>query len=480
MLIRQTLLTLPAQIAGPLAMLAAAVVWTHFLPPSELGLYAIVWAVQDAVYLATLTWWSAYIQRYAAAVSEAGSGSILDATDFSVQALAVLAQIALAFVAVTGVFGLETALALAAPMSVFVVARSVTTVLAVRARATLRNGPYTMLQTSGPLLGLLLGLGLAQVWPLNAALLIWIYAIAHAAGILAVLPFLGLSFGRLRLEPAMLKPALLYGGPLILSSLCEWTGVHAVRFIVEAFAGAAAVGLITAGWWLGIRLAVFAANLVNGAAFAVAVNARHHEGDEAARSRLAASATMTLALLLPTVTGGALLAHELSAFLVAEPYRAITEAILPMALAAGALKAFREHSTDQALLIFERVGASALTAVVEGVVTIIGAALGLWLGGLTGAIAGCLVAAAFSQGFSFVLAVRYCGYRLDYADLLRLILATGLMAGAVLLLPRPVWGSGLAVPIIAGAAVYALALAALFAGRLRSLAASLRPDTMQS
>ena len=48
MLIRQTLLYLPAQLLGPLAQLAAIVLWTHWLDPNEFGLFTLAMAMQEA------------------------------------------------------------------------------------------------------------------------------------------------------------------------------------------------------------------------------------------------------------------------------------------------------------------------------------------------------------------------------------------------------------------------------------------------
>ena len=39
MLLRQTILYLPAQIIGPLAQMAATIVWTYWLQPEALGAY---------------------------------------------------------------------------------------------------------------------------------------------------------------------------------------------------------------------------------------------------------------------------------------------------------------------------------------------------------------------------------------------------------------------------------------------------------
>ena len=67
MLLGRTLRTLPGQIAGPLAQMAAAVAFTHYLSVEALGIFALAWAAQELVYYGIVAWWTAYVQRPAAA-----------------------------------------------------------------------------------------------------------------------------------------------------------------------------------------------------------------------------------------------------------------------------------------------------------------------------------------------------------------------------------------------------------------------------
>src|ERR1700748_1254254 len=64
MLLRHTLLYLPAQVIGPLAQFVAANVWTHWMSPDGYGVLTFVMAGQDLVFLVCLSWWSQYTLRY--------------------------------------------------------------------------------------------------------------------------------------------------------------------------------------------------------------------------------------------------------------------------------------------------------------------------------------------------------------------------------------------------------------------------------
>ena len=64
MLFRQTILYLPAQVLGPLVQFISVVLWTHFLSPEEMGVFALITAAQEFTYIGTLFWFTLYTMRY--------------------------------------------------------------------------------------------------------------------------------------------------------------------------------------------------------------------------------------------------------------------------------------------------------------------------------------------------------------------------------------------------------------------------------
>ena len=64
MLIRQTILYLPAQIVGPLAQFLSVILWTYFLSPDEMGAFALITAAQELAYTAAVFWFTLYTVRY--------------------------------------------------------------------------------------------------------------------------------------------------------------------------------------------------------------------------------------------------------------------------------------------------------------------------------------------------------------------------------------------------------------------------------
>ena len=64
MLLRHTLLYLPAQFVGPLFQLVAMIVWTHVVDEHTLGIITLVTATHELLLIGFLAWWSQYALRY--------------------------------------------------------------------------------------------------------------------------------------------------------------------------------------------------------------------------------------------------------------------------------------------------------------------------------------------------------------------------------------------------------------------------------
>lgn len=64
MLLRHTLLYMPAQIIGPLFQLIAMIVWTHVVNEHALGVITLVTATHELLQIGFLAWWSQYALRF--------------------------------------------------------------------------------------------------------------------------------------------------------------------------------------------------------------------------------------------------------------------------------------------------------------------------------------------------------------------------------------------------------------------------------
>ncbi len=471
MLLRQTILYLPAQILGPLAQMVATIVWTYWLEPDALGAYALVWAIQELAGLAFLAWWSAYMLRYASGHGAEGDRKRLDGMEWAVQIIAAVAQTGFAVAAVWFVLDIEPTVHFALAAVAFTLTRNIGSHFADRARAHFEITAYSIIQITGSLLGFLLGLlSVAYVAPTPEALL-WSYAAAQALGLALALPLMRVGLRMPRFDRAILAAAWRYGAPLFIASVLVWAGSHSIRFIVQADLGVEAVGYITVGWWLGLRLTTFASMLVTGASFSIAVERIRAVGPKGALPQFATNGALLLAILAPSVAGVIVLSASLVEVLVAPVYAPLTVQILPLAVAAGAIRAFKNHGSDQCFLLFERTTLNVWSTVIEASATVICCIVGLKLGGMVGAAAGCLAAAVIAEIFSFVVANRIFGYYLRLADLAKIAAATLAMVLALVFLPQPHALAGLITEVTVGALSYGAALALMFPSEVKAFIA---------
>jgi len=469
MLLRQTLLYLPAQVVGPLSQMAAAFIWTFWLGPEALGAYAIIWAVQELAYRIMLGWWSSYVKRYVTTHESDGDRIRLDRMEMAVQLFAAVVQAACALPAVWMVFEQIPSFELVAATIAFTLTRNLSTHFAERARAQFETLAFTLLQIVGSALGLALGLAAVALVETTPEVLLWSYALAQLLGLALAIPLMRFGALRPQVDWSLLERSWLYGAPVLLASVFAWTSNNGIRFVVEYEQGAAAVGLVTVGWWLGQRLTAFAALLVTGASFNVAVERFRQIGLAAALPQLAANGAILLAILAPTVAGALLLNKEMVDVLVAEQYRPMTVAVLPLAIVTGALHAFRTHTVDQTFMLFARTKLSILSTGVEAVATIIMCWIGLHIGGAVGAAVGCTIAAAIATAFGFALAHAKFGFYLRFDDLLRIGSATAVMALALTVMPHVSSWPILMMDIAAAATIYFTVIALLYPAVSRQL-----------
>ena len=64
MLLKHTLLYLPAQFVGPLFQLLAMIVWTHVVDEHTLGIITLITATHELLQIGFLAWWSQYALRF--------------------------------------------------------------------------------------------------------------------------------------------------------------------------------------------------------------------------------------------------------------------------------------------------------------------------------------------------------------------------------------------------------------------------------
>lgn len=472
MLIGQMLRFLPAQLLSPAAQLISMVLWTHWLAPAQMGVFTLITATQEIAYTVTLAWFSIYALRYVpAAIDHDASRRYLGTEN-----LIVLGSIAAAMLV-----GLATALVLppdgqlgrdTLAVGLYFATRGLSAHYAERARAQSAFVAYTVLQTAGPVGAIGLGLWAFQIFEPNAYVLLCAYAAAQALGALVALPLMSMHWRLVRPDAALLRAALAFGGPVLGLSVLGWVAENYIRYLVQWQAGAATLGLMIVGWSLGRRCAAVATMLVATAAFPLASRLLNQGRRAEALAQLSINAALVLAVLAPVTAALAFLGPALVSLTVQSDYQAITASLLGWAVLGGALRNLHCHVTDQLMVLERRLGLVAWVDVVE-IVACAGASLaGLLLAGLQGALIGQALGSLLTLGLSMHWARQRLGLVWPWADSLRVLLATALMALALWALDRGLASTsglhgvqGLVTGALVGAGVYALALATLFARR---------------
>jgi len=471
-LISHTLKYLPAQLLSPLAQLASMIVWTHWLSPTEMGVFTLVTVTQELAYIGCLGWFSIYALRYLPAKTDVGGRLRYLHTEnavvlASLAATAVVAAVTAWVLPGEQAFG-PSALAIAA----FFASRALSTHYAERARAQASFVSYTLLQTAGPVGGLVLGWWGLQHVDATAVVLLSAYAVAQTVGVLLALPGLGLNWRWPQPDRALLRAALAFGGPLLGLGALGWVAENYIRYLVQWHSGAAALGLMIVGWSLGRRCASVTSLLVVTASFPLAARLLNQDKRSEALGYLSLNAAMMIGVLLPMTVAVELLGPTLIKLFVATQYQDMTAEVLGLSVLAGALRNLHIHTTDQLMVLERRIGMLAKLDVVEIGLCAVFSLVGLYAEGVRGAVIGQALGSLLTLGLSLWLAHHRLGFRWPWRDTAKVTLASTVMLLALYALPYHHDLPGLVLASSVGAVVYGLACGLLFAPALRRLWAS--------
>jgi len=466
MLLRHTLLYLPAQIVGPLFQLIAVIVWTHVVDEHTLGVITLVTATHELLQIAFLTWWSQYALRYFGRYQDRGEISRFYRTENAVLLVSVLLQSLIAIAVLLLVIAPDANTALLVATVGYVITRTLNLYIGERARARHQISVYSIQQIVGPSAGFVVGLilikliGQSAEWPLAG------YAIAQFAAAIIVLPSIGYGRSFWQVDREILLQALRYGIPIVIGGALGWIGLNASRFIVNETSGVAAAGLFAVGYGLGQRAAAVAAMLVTTAAFPLAVKSMEQGGSKVAMRQLADNGALLIAILAPSITGIYMLRTEIVHLLIAGPFQQVTLAVLPLSALAGSIRSVRAHFVDQTFLLHNRTQLMIVVAVVDATATVVLGFVLIRYWGLAGAAGATVLAAVAAAIVSFAIGFSKFGLMLPLNHLVPITLATTAMAAVLSRLPEANSLLMLAAHIAAGVAAYVTVLVPLYAPSL--------------
>jgi O-antigen/teichoic acid export membrane protein len=466
MLLRHTLLYLPAQIVGPLFQLIAMIVWTHVVDEHTLGVITLVTATHELLQIAFLAWWSQYALRFFGRYQDQGEALRFYRTENAVLLVSVVLQSIIVIAVLLLVIAPDARTGLLAATVGYVITRTLNLYIGERARVRHQIWIYSIQQIVGPSVGFIVGLiliklmGQSAEWPLAG------YALAQLVAAIIVLPKIGYGRSFWPLDREIVDHALQYGIPLIIGGALGWVGLNASRFIVNEMSGVAAAGLFAVGYGLGQRAAVVAAMLVTAAAFPLAVKSMEQSGSKVAMRQLADNSALLIAILAPSITGIFILRTEIVHLLIAAPFQQVTLAVLPLSALAGAIRSLRAHFVDQAFLLHNRTRLMIVVAAIDAAVTVVLTPFFVRYWGLVGAAGATVLAAIAAAIVSSAIGFSKLGLTLPFNHLVPIALATTAMADLLSNLPEAPSLMVLAGHIAAGAALYIALLVLLYATSL--------------
>ncbi|MCF2522413.1 lipopolysaccharide biosynthesis protein [Bradyrhizobium sp. G127] len=462
MLLRHTLLYMPAQVVGPLFQLIAMIVWTHVVSEHTFGVITLVTATHELLQIGFLAWWSQYVLRFFGRFQNGDDAKRFYRTENAILFISVVVQ----SLAIIGILLLVIApdanTGLLAATVAYVMTRSLNLYIGERARVQQQIGIYSIQQVAGPAIGFIIGLimikilGQSPEWPLAG------YAAAQLFATLVVLPRIAHGWRLWPIDRAIINHALHYGIPIIIGGALGWVGLNASRFIVNDILGIAAAGLFAVGYGLGQRAAAVAAMLVTAAAFPIAVKRMEDGGNAAAMRQLADNSALLVAILAPSIVGIFMLRTEIVHLLIAAPFQPVTLSILPLSVLAGAIRNLRAHFGDQIFLLHSRTRLLIVVASIDAAVTVVLSFACIWYWGIVGGAVATVIAASAAAIASFTIGFSRFGLTLPLSHLIRITIATIAMGVLLNALPDAANFVALVAHIAAGAAIYMTTLAVLY------------------
>lgn len=474
MLSRHLLGYLPVNIAQAIAAFGAIYLFTRYLPPADYGRYALVLAAMSLVHTVAFTWVEAAAHRFYAEAEEKGRKPDHFATLLRLWAIAAgPAALSVAALVLLSPLGqdVQAAAGFAAGSILF---RSLLRVALESRRAARQVLRYSVIETAHVLGGFTLGLTLVLATDLRSAGPFAGLLVAAAVIVLFELPWLKRATQTGRYDPVRARIYVAYGMALSVAFALEQLLAVSDRFFIAHFLGEASVAGYVAGYGLAVRgldlLFVWAATAIA----PLLVASYEGEGVDAARAMAQNSVRAMLAISVPAAVGIALVADPLAQIMVGPALADEAARIIPFVTAAGLAAGFMTHYLAEAYLLTRRTGLRVLLLLPPvGLNLVLNATL-IPHFGINGAIAATLGSYALAALLLYMGARRLMGLPFPADEAAKVLLAAGIMAGAVSLAPPLGGWAELLTKAALGMAVYALAALALNAAGLRDIALAAR------
>ena len=230
------------------------------------------------------------------------------------------------------------------------------------------------------------------------------------------------------------------------------------RFLIGWLLGAAEVGVYAAAYQVARRTLDIFFTWLGMAAMPLVIAAYERDGVEAAQAIARRNAETLLLVGFPVAAGLALVAEPLAATVLGPEFRAPAARIIPGIALSSLMLGVLAHYVHHAFVLAGRNDVMAALTAIPAVASI---ALNLLLIprlGVQGAVISSVAASALVLGLCTVVALRYFPLPIPGDALLRVTIATAVMAAAVSLVPTAPNEISLVAKIAVGVLSYALAV----------------------
>ncbi len=267
-----------------------------------------------------------------------------------------------------------------------------------------------------------------------------------------------------RFDPATFRQMLIFGVPMALSG--GMAALHAAldRLIVVYYLGESATGVYGASADLVRQIVLFPAIAVASAIVPMAIRALTEGGKAAADAHLVKSSELLLAVLMPTVVGLAIVAPNLSHFILGPEFAASAATLIPILVFAWLFQAISQQFVQVSFHLAKKPGLLVVHSAGILIVNVSAMVLLVPRFELVGAGWALVIAEAFGVAFGYLVSLWAHPLPISLAPILRVGLAAAAMAIPAWLFQ--LWGPGqnlasLALSVVSGIVVYVAAAIAL-------------------
>jgi len=462
---------LPANIVQGLVGFGAIVVFTRLLTPEDFGRYAIAFSIMTLVHVGTFSWLEASMARFWAAERDQGLADHFTTVyrTMAVMTAAILPLVALALWLSPIGDGLKFAIGAGL---VGLPLRSLAKLAQERFRASGDVGKSAAMDMVVTLGGFAIGVSCA---------LMGLGAASPLIG-LTVAPLLALPFvlpGELKQarggthSRARLLGYARYGYPIAVGLGLSLIMASSDRFLLEVFMGPAAVGAYHAGYSLSSRTLDVLFIWLGAAGTPALIMAWERGSREAFMATAREQASTFILIGLPAAVGIALVARPLAEFMIGENLRDMAAAVTPWIALSALLSGMTSYYLGQAFVLGRRTDRLLLTLCIPAASNVMLNLILVPRMGVLGAALATTASFAIGTLASIGMGRSVVAMPIPWTTMARCALASGAMAGAVVLLPASGGVPELALKAATGVVVYAAVALVLNAAGVRDLAVRL-------